>query len=417
MKAQYKKIKSVNEKLTLFLFEQEALIYSDVSNKVHLLNALGIFIWLQLEEGLNQEQVKRTAITNGCENSSELENLIDELSGLFRTGFLDESSQNTDEDQEEWLSKISLVSPLTDTSNELYRILDTGFVFEFPNKTIKSLVEPMLLQFSVAQVSDQEKEQAKLVKLKIIPGVEDKHYQISVNDFMFSWRIPEKRLLSFLLDRLRKIAFYFSDYYLAAHSAVLAKNTHCFMFPAVSYSGKSTLSAALFSSGYRYLSDEMAVLDKDFKARPVPLGLGLKKGSWSVLHKDLPQLADTPELERWDGVAIKYLSIKYLSIQYLPINTSKKEHKAELKGLALSKERVKVSHLVFPRYTPNAQACLQAISIPQALFSLYQAGYAQAYPLSEARLEQMLAHLSAIPAYQFDFDDLGEAINCLERVQ
>jgi HprK-related kinase A len=64
--------------------------------------------------------------------------------------------------------------------------------------------------------------------------------------------------------------------YLTIHCAVVAKGSHALLMPAPSGSGKSTLCAALALSGWRLLSDELALIDPKTLtiaslARPVSL--------------------------------------------------------------------------------------------------------------------------------------------------
>lgn len=414
MNPAYEKIKSVNEELTLFLFKEDALIYSERTHQVHWLNAVGIFIWLNLEEGLDQQTIKNKCLANSYNNNDKqkLDLLIEELNSLFKTSILkkqnnidlshEQGMHQDQSDQEDiWLNEIHF-SQKNNKTNISHKILDLNFNFSFPNKEIEKLIMPILKPFALSALNKnyKNKQPEKIINFQIVSENKD-NYRMIVNDFTFSWKIPPQRLLSFFLDRVRKIALAYSNYFLAAHAAVLSKGENCFLMPAVSYSGKSTLSAALFAKGYQYLSDEMAVLDEHFNARPVPLGLGLKSGSWKILENYLPQLATATELERWDGVAIKYLPMAYQAEQ----NISASELSATVK---------KVSHLIFPHYQANAQAQLTPLSIPQAIYKLYQAGYTQGKALTLHALEQILNGLSNIPAYSFEFDELEEASHSLE---
>lgn len=67
-----------------------------------------------------------------------------------------------------------------------------------------------------------------------------------------------------------------AHHYLLLHAAVLERNGHAIVMPADPGAGKSTLTAALALHGYRLLSDELAVIDRDSGlllplARPVNL--------------------------------------------------------------------------------------------------------------------------------------------------
>jgi HprK-related kinase A len=65
-------------------------------------------------------------------------------------------------------------------------------------------------------------------------------------------------------------------YYLMLHAAVLERDGHALIMPGDPGAGKSTLTAALMLDGWRLLSDEIALIDRNDGllyglARPVSL--------------------------------------------------------------------------------------------------------------------------------------------------
>ncbi|MCJ8321078.1 MAG: HprK-related kinase A [Colwellia sp.] len=74
--------------------------------------------------------------------------------------------------------------------------------------------------------------------------------------------------------------------YLLLHSAVVEKNGKSIILPAESGSGKSTLCALLAQSGWRLLSDEMALIDnKDFHLQALARPVSLKNESIRVINQ------------------------------------------------------------------------------------------------------------------------------------
>ncbi len=377
-------LESVNENLTLFLFEEEGLVYSDIDKKLHLLNSLGMYVWLLFEEGFHKNAILELCINRSQEQPNELGELIEELNTLFVYARLPEDYHD---EEEIWLEKIP------DAHNSMtqgfyYKILDSKIVVNYCDQFSKKTIEPLLRVFTNSGQPFCD----YMIEIK----KSENEYQICINGFDFSWKIPPQRLAAFFNDRIRKIVFTDSDYFLASHAAVLAKGDKCLMMPGVSYSGKSTLSAALLSADYQYFSDEMAVLDKEFQARPVPLGIGIKQGSWGVLNSYLPQLKGLKKQERWDGIPLKYV----------PVNTS----------MLYSKTRKKVSHLVFPTYTHGSTAKLLPISTPLAICQLFEAGFAMKCEFSIKQVIELCAWVESIPAYKFVFSQLDQAIESLEAL-
>lgn len=422
MKADFQKIKSVNDELTLFLFKEDALIYSSLTNKLHVLNAVGIYIWLQLEEGLSQQQVidlcRENSSTNTQQNNSEnqqtLTDLVTELVYLLKHAKINSHTQTAEQENEKenekediWLNEIKLqtVSEANVKNLQAYRILDVDFYFSFPNTEVETIVTPMLKQFEIEVNELSNSSEFKKIHFKIMSDNAGA-YRLKINEYLFSWEISSQRLLSFVLDRLRKIAFHFSERHSGVHAAVLCKGETAMLMPAKSYSGKSTLSAALVAKGYQYLSDEMAVLDENFNARPVPLGLGLKEGSWEIIKSYMPQIEHVTAMERWDGIPIKYLPVNYQCTKG-----------TTLKGAALSRERKKITHLIIPNYQQGSPAKLTPLSVPQALYELFEAGYTQGKDQTEKSVEELIHQLSERPCYHLAFDNLEQAVQALDDLQ
>ncbi len=74
-------------------------------------------------------------------------------------------------------------------------------------------------------------------------------------------------------------------HYLLLHAAVLERNGHAIVLPGDPGAGKSTLTAALALSGYRLLSDEMALIDRDTgMLMPLARPVGLKNRSIEIVR-------------------------------------------------------------------------------------------------------------------------------------
>lgn len=79
--------------------------------------------------------------------------------------------------------------------------------------------------------------------------------------------------------------------YLTLHAAVLERNGRALILPAPSGSGKSTLCAGLVFSGWRLLSDELALIDPTSGwVTPLPRPVSLKNASIEVIRRFAPQV-------------------------------------------------------------------------------------------------------------------------------
>jgi HprK-related kinase A len=79
--------------------------------------------------------------------------------------------------------------------------------------------------------------------------------------------------------------------YLIIHAAVVAKHDRCALIPGRPGAGKSTLCAALVASGWRLLSDEMALISLENRLIwPVPRPVSLKNASIDIIRSRSPEV-------------------------------------------------------------------------------------------------------------------------------
>lgn len=90
------------------------------------------------------------------------------------------------------------------------------------------------------------------------------------------------------------------------HAGACGDESGCILFAGESYSGKSTLCAALMCAGLTCYSDDSAAIDQDFRIAGMPFPLMLRQGSWSALLPRFPELKDTRVHRRW-GVDVRFL--------------------------------------------------------------------------------------------------------------
>lgn len=140
--------------------------------------------------------------------------------------------------------------------------------------------------------------------------------------------------------------------YLMCHSAVLAWQDQALLLPAPPGSGKSTLAAALMLSGWRLLSDELALLDPvSGKLAPFVRPLSLKNASIDIIAKRFPSAVFTPPVNDTIKGTVAHLRPSEASV---------------LQGWQPARPR----WLVFPRYEAGASWTLQPLSRPMAVVEL-----------------------------------------------
>lgn len=75
------------------------------------------------------------------------------------------------------------------------------------------------------------------------------------------------------------------------HAGVVAREGWALVIPGASFSGKTTLVAALVAAGLEYFSDEFAVLDSDGLVHPYPKPLSMREpGQFRQIDRDIGDL-------------------------------------------------------------------------------------------------------------------------------
>ena len=144
----------------------------------------------------------------------------------------------------------------------------------------------------------------------------------------------------------------YAHQYLIIHAAVVERNGQAFIFPGTPGSGKSTLCAALVCSGWRLLSDEMALLSlADGLVYPVPRPISLKNRSLDVIQSFSP------------GVVFGRV-----------VNDTSKGTVGHLRppdaSVALGEIPAQPAKLIFPKYEKKSATSLVPLSKGRALLKL-----------------------------------------------
>ena len=93
-----------------------------------------------------------------------------------------------------------------------------------------------------------------------------------------------------LLQELTRLAVPNRQSLVTIHGGAVGIRTTCVILAGSSYSGKSTLCAALMQSGLTYHGDDSAVLTPDFQICGMPFPISLRDSAWPLFpHLDKPR--------------------------------------------------------------------------------------------------------------------------------
>jgi hypothetical protein len=188
-----------------------------------------------------------------------------------------------------------------------------------------------------------------------------------------------------------------AHYYLMLHAAVLERGGRALIMPGDPGAGKSTLTAALMLSGWRLLSDEIALVDRrDGLLRGLARPVSLKNASISVVRDHDPGavLGDTAHDTHKGSVA----HLKPTADSVLRVN-----------------EPARPAWIVFPRWRAGAEARLTPHSKPAAF--LHLASHAFNYSvLGQIGFERAAALMDACTCWDFEYGRLDDAIRVFREL-
>jgi HprK-related kinase A len=183
----------------------------------------------------------------------------------------------------------------------------------------------------------------------------------------------------------------YSHQYLIIHAAVVERNGQAFIFPGTPGSGKSTLCAALVCSGWRLLSDEMALLSlADGLIYPVPRPISLKNSAIDVIHSRYPD--------------VKIGQVVHDTLKGTVGHLCPPEGSVELSTLP-----ARPAQLIFPKYQATSQTELTSLSKARAFLKVAENSFN--YPLLGISAFDSLSQLiDSSDCYEFKYSQLDEAL-------
>lgn len=189
----------------------------------------------------------------------------------------------------------------------------------------------------------------------------------------------------------------YGHHYLLLHAAVLERNGQCVILPGDPGAGKSTLTAALALSGWRLLSDELTIVDRDDGSLiPLARPISLKNHSIEVIRAFAPlAIFGEPAYDTHKGT-VSHLRPPAASV-------------------ARMAEKGRGAHIVFPRWIAGSATRLQPRSKADAF--MHAANHAFNYSLLGRRGFELNAHLvDTCACWDFEYSELSEALDAFAQL-
>jgi HprK-related kinase A len=187
------------------------------------------------------------------------------------------------------------------------------------------------------------------------------------------------------------------NHHLLLHAGVVERGGRAVILPALPASGKSTLTAALSTRGFRLLSDEFAVVRlADAALLPIPRAVALKNESIEIIRAFAPDAVLGPEFPKTRKGRVAHLAPSEASVAARAV--------AAVPAL-----------VVFPMYTPGLTAEVEPFPKARAFTKLSVNSFNYEL-LGPAGFDTVGALISRCGCYQLRFGELDAAIAAISRL-
>ena len=358
-----------NKTLYAFAMDESLLVYSDKTQNVYGFEKGNAALFLQIDELLGSYSCEEIMEKLLSVDTTIVKQMCDLLSG-----------KETAEDLEYEPDREFGIYTEDNLMRIHYQADDIVFAIHYPNEAFYKHLHPVFEYLYVENPTGKQ-----MVSIDIVQSGD--LWEVRLNNNLVETAITEGRLATFIQEKMMTHTYQAQRYLISMHAGSVEKNGNVMVMPAVAESGKTTLTASLVHSGFNLFSDEVTSLDYEGYVHPIPFCMNIKEGSWKVLSPMYPSLDHSGVHSRYDGQNIRFLP---------PVN--------------LHNGRQKASHIIFPKYKPNAKTTLTQISANEALSRVKEAGYQVQENMDKDKFELILTHFVSLPKYTLVYSNLDEAI-------
>lgn len=358
--------------------EDHLLVAECRSGDLRLFNPTAALIWRRLEEGLSTPAIARSIASDFgipyLQAESDVRGMVEAWRGAGLAGFDDSAAKRRRIEPD-----AHAAAPTFEACRRRYRLADARFEVRYrlasdADDGDRRFLERVLAMFCALEEGSFEAAGAP-VDL-VIGGAHAKAFG------------------PFCRTVLQKVYGPF-EWLFTMHAAGVGRGDAAVALVAGEGSGKSTFCAHLAASGWSYFADDLLTIDpRTACALPLPVAVGVKAGSVSLLGRAYPGLERIEE-HRYGRKAARYLA---------------------LPRRAMATRPSPLSALVFSRFVAGADCRLDRIGPATSAQRLMEAGVIFGDALRPGMVDWLGKFVTRTPCYALRYSRLGQAEAALRSV-
>ncbi|HET6183400.1 MAG TPA: PqqD family peptide modification chaperone [Acetobacteraceae bacterium] len=380
--------------LALFPLDDFVVAFSDEAQQLLSLNATAALVIRELQKGRSPAEAAALLASSGETEPEQAARWVDALLGVLGAhGMIDDGPVRLaapapappPNDAE-----VAPYAPVAAAVEQSYRLLGTTALVRFASRAQVRLVNSVLGHLAVPTAGRPD------VVIEISAAFTDPH---NIKSDVYRDGVPVgharrlSRLAPIVKIALWQAAVHAHEHLFNIHAGVVGTESACILLPAAAGSGKTSLTVALVQHGFRYFSDEVALIEPaGFRVPPVPLAMAIKSTGWDVIARYRPEIAELPIHMRTDGKVLRYLPPPPGATRQPP---------------------APVSHVIFPRFEPEAPTRLEPVSRAEALGRLFNECQSVPCRLDAGKVDEVVRWIGAVACFDLSFSSLDRAVELI----
>lgn len=389
---------SFAEDVSLFLLEDEGVVFCEGPQELYALNTTATYIWCCCEEGMEQSQIAASVAQTFGTRASEAEGQVRDILVRWRELGLFADADRKREPERSAASPGEAARPSIKPppgppafrAERCYRVLNRIFRIRFTSRAQEERVHPLFAHLEVPGSAPSD---------TVLDIITKGGGHVLIVDSTPVYRCDSVDQIAPLANRyLYSASVEKGGYSFAIHAAAVSDGKKCLLLPGAAGTGKTSLAAALMHSGFRYLTDDLAILDREtLRVRGAPFSLCVKDDGLDLLAPYYPELPGLPAHLRWDGKRARYLTPPASAFH----NEPERSYPA--------------GWIVFPFRVLQLPTSLEPLSPAQALRRLVAECFTPVR-LDRVKVRSLVRWIQSAACFEMPMSSLPEAVKLLRQL-